>query len=152
MLTLHLSSSWYSSIGGTLGDACQPLDVQTSKDAHRDQHDEELSTNTPSIRPRLVVFLIIFVLSSRVTDPRLAAFALSRLANILAECSNRIASGTILADQKPTNIITIGRPAANRRCVLPDQLGEVSSFGCEFAFLVIVIAFFVGPAVDGKSG
>jgi hypothetical protein len=94
---------------------------------------------------------VIFVLPSRVTDPRLATFALSRLADILAEGSNGIASWTILADQKPSNLIATSRPAANRRCVLPDQLGEVSSFGCEFAFLVIIIALFVGPAVDGKS-
>ena len=54
-----------------------PLKIQSGKRTHHDQRDEKLHTDTPSIRPRLTIFSIIFISFRRVTDTRLAIRTLS---------------------------------------------------------------------------
>jgi hypothetical protein len=77
---------------------------------------------------------------------------LPRLANVATKLPNHVPWRPVLADQKPTSTVAIGRSAAYGRRVLPDQLREVADFVRELALLVVVVALFVGPAVDGEGG
>ena len=74
-----------------------------------------------------------------------------QLANITTELPDDIAWRPVLAEQKPTSIVAIGRPTANGSRVLPNQLRKVADFVRELALLVVVVAFLVRPAIDGES-
>lgn len=130
-------------------DARQPLCVQPSQHAHRDQRDKKSSTNAP--RSGATNTGPIDISGPDIAHTRLAIFTLPRLANIATKLPDHVARRPVLADQKPTIAVAIGRSAAYGRRVLPDQLREVADLVRELALLVVVVAFFVRPAVDGEG-
>lgn len=118
------------------------LHTHRGQHSHRDQRSEPPSTTRDT---------------TCTTEPRLPVLALPRLADIAAESAFHIPRRIILADQIPSiravGAITgaIHRAAAHGCRRLPDQLGVVTGAFGELLLLVVVLAFFVGPGVDGEG-